>query len=75
MSPTGVHLEMQGPIIKNVDQYIYLGHAVKLGNEIQTVKIDARVALTFEKLQNISKNLKFTYCLAVYKPLDKQKEA
>lgn len=46
MSPIGEHLEIQGQIIENVDQYIYLGHAVKLGKEHQTAKISRRVALT-----------------------------
>lgn len=59
MSP-GEHLEIQGQIIENVDQYIYLGHAVKLGKENQTVEIGRRIALTwsaFGKLQYIFKDL------------------
>lgn len=59
MSPTGEHLEIQGQIIENVDQYIYLGHAVKLGKENQTAEIGRRVALTwsaFGKLQYIFKD-------------------
>lgn len=60
MSPTGQHLEIQDQTVENVNQYIYLGHTVKLGKEIQTAEVARRVALTwsaFGKLQYILKDI------------------
>lgn len=59
MSQEHVQLSLEGHEIENVNEYIYLGHTVKLGKENQNAEIKRRIRLSwaaFGKLQYIFKN-------------------
>lgn len=50
---------IDGNLIQNVTEYVYLGHLIKLGKENQAAEIDRRIRMTWVatgKLSNILKN-------------------
>lgn len=47
MSPENIIFRVGNDILENVNEYIYLGHALKLGNENQTAEISRRIRMTW----------------------------
>ncbi|XP_050310861.1 uncharacterized protein LOC126746595 [Anthonomus grandis grandis] len=59
MSPDNIQVHIEDRIIDNVEEYVYLGHCIKLGKENQTAEINRRVRLTWAatgKLSHVLRN-------------------
>ncbi|XP_050306283.1 uncharacterized protein LOC126743296 [Anthonomus grandis grandis] len=59
MSPDNIQVHIEDRIIDNVEEYIYLGHCIKLGKENQTAEINRRIRLTWAatgKLSHVLRN-------------------
>ena len=47
MSDTTTDIIIEHRIVENVNEYVYLGHAIKLGKKNQTAEINRRIGLTW----------------------------
>ena len=59
MSDTTTYIITEDRIVKNINVYVYLGHAIKLGKKNQTAEINRRIGLTwaaFGRLRYILKD-------------------
>ena len=58
MSDTTTDIIIEHRIVKNVNEYVYLGHAIKLGKKNQTAEINGRIGLTWAEFGRLRYNLK-----------------
>lgn len=59
LSPTYIQLTLSSEAIENVEEYIYLGHAIKLGKDNQKLATARRIGIiwaAFGRLKHILKN-------------------
>lgn len=59
MTPDNLQVHIGDQTVENVEEYVYLGHCIKLGKENQTAEIKRRVRLTWAaagKLSHVLRN-------------------
>ena len=56
---TATDIIIEHRIVENVNEYVYLGHAIKLGKKKQTAEINRRIGLTWTAFGGLRYKLKF----------------
>lgn len=54
ISPDNIKITIDGYILEIVQEYVYLGHKIKLGNDNQTAEISRRIQMSWAAFGNLA---------------------